>query len=147
MALKDTIVADMKSAMREADKITLETIRLLRAAIQRKEMDDKVNLNDAGVLQIVQKMVKQCKDAQQQFSDGGRDDLAAKEQSHIKVLQGYLPAPLSDDEIEQIIHNAITQTAATARGDMGKVMAVVKEKIQGRGDMGLVSTRIKLLLA
>ena len=147
MSLKDAIVADMKAAMKDKDSVKLETIRLLRSAIQRREVDDRVELDDDGVLQVVQKMVKQCADAAEQFTKGGRDDLASKENANIAILQNYLPAHLSDEEIEAIIADAIDQTGARSMKDMGKVMGVVKSKAQGRADMGAISALIKSRLS
>ena len=147
MSLKDTIAADMKTAMRNKDTVRLETIRLLRSAIQRKEVDDQVTLDDAAVLQIVQKLVKQCRDAAQQFEAGGRSDLVEKELANIGVLESYLPEQLSDEEVEAIISAAITETGATSMQDMGKVMGIVKSKTQGNADMGAVSAKIRSRLA
>jgi len=147
MSLKDTIAADMKTAMRDKDTVRLETIRLLRSAIQRKEVDDQVTLDDAAVLQIVQKLVKQCRDAAQQFEAGGRSDLVEKELANIGVLESYLPEQLSDEEVEAIISAAITETGATSMQDMGKVMGIVKSKTQGNADMGAVSAKIRSRLA
>ena len=146
MSLKDTIADDMKTAMREKDTVRLETIRLLRSAVQRKEVDDQVALDDAGVLQIVQKMVKQCRDAADQFEKGDRADLVEKELANIQVLETYLPDQLTDQEIDAIIDDAISQTGAETMKDMGKVMGIVKSKTQGNVDMGVVSTRIKTRL-
>ena len=103
MSIKETLVVDMKAAMRDKDTIRLETIRLLRAAIQRKEVDERVQLDDEYVLQIIQKMVKQCTDAAQQFSNGNREDLADKEKANISILETYLPEQLSEQEIETLI--------------------------------------------
>ena len=147
MSLKDTIAADMKTAMRDKDTVRLETIRLLRSAIQRREVDDQVTLDDAAVLQIVQKLVKQCRDAAQQFEAGGRSDLVEKELANIGVLESYLPEQLSDEEVEAIIAEAITETGATSMQDMGKVMGIVKSKTQGNADMGAVSAKIRSRLA
>jgi uncharacterized protein YqeY len=147
MSIKDTLVADMKVAMRDKDTIRLETIRLLRAAIQRKEVDERVQLDDEGVLQIIQKMVKQCTDAAQQFSNGNREDLADKEKANISILETYLPEQLSEQEIETLIQDAMQQTGAATMKDMGKVMGLVKSRSQGRADMGAVSMRIKSLLS
>ena len=147
MSLKESIVGDMKAAMRDKETVRLETIRLLRAAIQRKEVDERIELDDEGVLLIVQKMVKQCVDAADQFTKGGRPDLADKEKANIAILQGYLPEQLSPDEIQSIIEEAIKSTGATSMKDMGKVIGVIKSQTQGRADMGAVSTKIKSLLS
>lgn len=147
MSLKERIVADMKSAMRDKETIRLETIRLLRAAIQRKELDDRVELDDEGVLQITQKMIKQCNDAAEQFIKGNREDLAEKEKANIAILEDYLPEQLSEDEVDAMIKDAISQTGAASMKDMGNVMGMVKSKVQGRGDMSAISGKIKALLS
>lgn len=144
--LKQRILDDMKSAMRQKDTVTLETVRMLRAAIQRREVDDRVELDDNAVLQVVQKMVKQCSDAANQFTDGGREDLADKERANIAVLEKYLPEQLSEAEIDRLVQQAIAETGAGSMKDMGKVMAVLRPRVQGRADMGALSGRIKSLL-
>lgn len=143
MDLKSRIADDMKSAMRAKESARLETIRMLRAAIQRKEVDERVELDDAGVTQVVQKLVKQGRDAIAQFEDGGRADLADKERASIEVLESYLPAALDDAELESMIDDAVAKTGAGSMRDMGKVMAELKPRIAGRADMGAVSGRIK----
>ena len=143
MDLKSRIADDMKSAMRAKDTARLETIRMLRAAIQRKEVDERVSLDDDGVIQVVQKLVKQARDSIAQFEDGGRADLAAKEQASIEVLESYLPTALDDAELEAMIDDAIEKTGAGSMRDMGNVMAELKPRIAGRADMGVVSGRIK----
>ncbi|NKB62333.1 MAG: GatB/YqeY domain-containing protein [Gammaproteobacteria bacterium] len=147
MSLKERLLADMKVAMREKDTVRLETIRLLRAAIQRKEVDDQRDLSEDEVLQTVQKMVKQCTDSIDQFMKGDRDDLAEKERENIRVLEEYLPEKLSDDEVDKLVQEAITQTGASAMKDMGKVVGSLKSKLQGRADMGAVSAKVKSLLS
>jgi len=147
MSIKETLVTDMKVAMRDRDTVRLETIRLLRASIQRREVDERIQLGDEDVLQIIQKMVKQCTDAAQQFSKGNREDLADKEKANISILETYLPEQLSEAEIDTLIHQAIQQTGAASMRDMGKVMGLVKSGSQGRADMGAVSARIKSLLS
>ena len=147
MSLKDSIVADMKVAMREKDSVRLETIRLMRAAIQRREVDERRELSEDEVLQTIQKMVKQCTDSIEQFTQGGRDDLAEKERANIAVLETYLPAKLSDQEISDLIQAAIAETGAKSMKDMGKVVGNLKPKLQGRADMGAVSAQIKALLS
>jgi len=133
--------------MRDKDTVKLETIRMLRAAIQRKEVDDQIQLDDEGVLQIIQKMIKQSTDAAEQFIQGSRQDLADKENQNIAVLKTYLPEQLSEDEISVIISKAMADTGAATMKDMGKVMALVKSQLQGRADMGAVSGKIKSLLS
>lgn len=145
--LKQKLMDDMKLAMREKNTIQLETVRMVRAAVQRREVDDKVSLDDAGVLQIIQKLVKQCTDAANQFKQGGRDDLAEKELANIAVMESYLPEKLSDEEIDKLIKQAISETGATTMKDMGRVMGVLRDRVQGRADMGSLSGRIKSLLS
>ncbi|NNC98926.1 MAG: GatB/YqeY domain-containing protein [Gammaproteobacteria bacterium] len=143
MSLKEQIFADMKTAMREQNKSQLESIRLLRAAIQRKEVDDRVDLGDDEVLAILQKQIKQSQDAIRQFTEGDRPDLAKKEQLHVENLQHYLPEQLSDDDIASAVNDAISKTGAASMKDMGKVMGLLKGQLQGRADMGKVSGIIK----
>ncbi len=147
MNLKDRIISDMKSAMRAKETTRLETIRMLRAAIQRKEVDDRVELDDPGVLQVIRKMVKQSTDAAQQFADGNRQDLVDKENETISILRQYLPEPLSEQAVEEIIKQVLQESAATSIRDMGKVMGLVKSRVQGRADMSAVSARIRSLLS
>ena len=146
MSLKEQILADMKTAMREKNASQLESIRMLRAAIQRKEVDDQVELDDAEVVAIVQKQIKQSQDAVSQFKQGDRPDLAEKEQTHIENLEGYLPAQLSEEEITAAIDKAIAATGAESMRDMGKVMGMLKGELQGKADMGKVSGLIKARL-
>jgi len=143
MALKERITEDMKSAMRAGDKDRLGTIRLALAAIKQREVDERITLDDAQVLAVLEKMIKQRKEAISQFDSGGRADLVAKETAEIAVLQGYLPARMSDAEIDALIREAIAATGAISIKDMGKVMGAVKAKAQGRADMAEVSARIK----
>ena len=143
MALKERITEDMKSAMRAGDKERLATIRLALAAIKQREVDERITLDDGQVLAVLDKMIKQRREAIVQFQSGGRADLVAKEAAEITVLQGYLPAQMSEAEIDTLIAEAIAATGAASVKDMGKVMAVVKPKAQGRADMGAVSARIR----
>ena len=143
MALKERITDDMKSAMRAGDKERLGTIRLALAAIKQREVDERIALDDAQVLAVLDKMIKQRREAIAQFQSGGRADLVAKETAEITVLQGYLPAPMSEAEIDALIAEAIAASGAASVKDMGKVMALVKPKAQGRADMGAVSARIR----
>jgi uncharacterized protein len=143
MALKDRITEDMKGAMRAGDKARLAAIRLALAAIKQREIDERITLDDTQVLAVLEKMIKQRREAITQFESGGRADLVAKESAEIKVLQQYLPAQLGDAEIDALILDAIAATGATSMKDMGKVMAAVKPKAQGRTDMGALSARIK----
>jgi uncharacterized protein YqeY len=143
MALKDRLTEDMKTAMRAADKERLGTVRLALAAIKQREVDERVNLDDAQILGVLEKMIKQRREAIAQFQSGGRADLVAKETAEIAVLQQYLPAQMEEAEIDALIAEAIQSTGAASIKDMGKVMAVVKPKAQGRTDMGALSARIK----
>jgi uncharacterized protein YqeY len=143
MALKDRLTEDMKTAMRAADKERLGTVRLALAAIKQREVDERVSLDDAQILGVLEKMIKQRREAIVQFQSGGRADLVAKETAEIAVLQQYLPAQMEEAEIDALIAAAIQSTGAASIKDMGKVMAVVKPKAQGRTDMGALSARIK----
>jgi len=147
MALKDRLTEDMKTAMRAADKERLGTVRLALAAIKQREVDERVTLDDAQVLGVLEKMIKQRREAIAQFQSGGRADLVAKETAEIAVLQQYLPAQMGEAEIDALIAEAIQSTGAASVKDMGKVMAVVKPKAQGRTDMGALSARIKQKLS
>jgi uncharacterized protein YqeY len=147
MPLKATIVEDMKAAMRARQTARLSTIRLLLAAIKQREVDERVELTDADVLGVIDKMIKQRRDSVAQFEAGKRDDLAAAERAEIAVLEGYLPARLSDAEVDAVIDEAIASTGASGIAAMGKVMAAVKPKVAGRADLGGVSARIKAKLA
>jgi uncharacterized protein YqeY len=147
MPLKERINEDMKSAMRAGEKERLATIRLILAAIKQREVDERVTLDDTQVLAVLEKMIKQRKESISQFEAGGRADLVAKESAEVAVLQVYLPAQLSDAELDALIAEAIASTGASSVKDMGKVMGVVKGKAQGRADMGAVSARIKAKLS
>jgi len=147
MALKERITEDMKTALRAGDKERLAAIRLALAAIKQREVDERISLDDTQVLSVLEKMIKQRREAIVQFESGGRADLVAKESAEIKVLQQYLPAQLSDAEIEALIAAAIAASGAASMKDMGKVMGLVKPKAQGRADMGAVSARIKQKLS
>ncbi len=143
MALKDRITEDMKTAMRAGEKERLGTVRLALAAIKQREVDERISLDDTQVLAVLEKMIKQRREAITQFQSGGRADLVAKESAEISVLQQYLPAQLSEAEIATLIQEAIQSTGAASIKDMGKVMAAVKPKAQGRADMGALSAQIK----
>ena len=143
MSLKEQILADMKTAMREKNASQLESIRMLRAAIQRKEVDDQTEIDDNEVLALLQKQIKQSQDAITQFTAGERPDLAEKEQVHVDNLKVYLPEQMSDDEIASAVNDAISKTGAASMKDMGKVMGMLKGQLQGKADMGKVSGIIK----
>jgi uncharacterized protein YqeY len=147
MALTERITEDMKSAMRAAEKDRLGTLRLALAAIKQREVDERVTLDDSQVLATLEKMIKQRKEAITQFQAGGRADLAAKESAEIAVLQTYLPAQMSEAEIDAMISEAMASTGASSVKDMGKVMGILKAKAAGRVDMGALSARIKSKLS
>jgi uncharacterized protein YqeY len=147
MSLKDQITDDMKAAMRAKDSERLSTIRLLIAEIKRKEVDGRIELNDAQVLAVVEKMIKQRKDSITQFESGGRQDLADKEKSELAVLAAYMPAGLSDEEVAAEVAAAVAASGAAGPQDMGKVMGILKPKLAGRADMTAVSAQVKKALA
>ena len=146
MNLKARITEDMKAAMRAGDKDRLSCIRMLQAGIKQREVDERVELGDAEVLAVIDKMIKQRKESVAQFQAGNRADLVAKESAEIDLLSGYLPAQLGDAELAALIKEAIASTGAASMKDMGKVMGVLKPKVQGRTDMGALSARIKSAL-
>ena len=145
--LKDRIVSDMKDAMRAKDAVRLESIRLLRAAIQRREVDERVDLTDQDVVSVVQKMVKQGKDSIALFEQGGREDLVQKEAATLAVLETYLPEQLDEEALLVLIEKAISESGAKTVRDMGKVMGLLKPQVQGQADMGVVSGLIKQKLS
>ncbi len=147
---ESTLVADVKAAMKAAmkakDKERLATIRLIQAEFKRVEVDERIDVDDARALAIMDKMLKQRRDSAQQYQDAGRDELAAQEQSEIAVIQSFLPAQLSDDEINALIDDALSGIEASGMAAMGPLMAVIKPKLQGRADMGAVSKLVKARL-
>ena len=147
MTLRERINEDMKSALRARETARLAAVRLLLAAVKQKEVDERIELDDAGVLAVVDKMLKQRRDSITQYAAAGRDDLVAAEKFEVEVLSAYMPAALPDAEIDAAIVAAISATGAAAPGDMGKVMAVLKPKLAGRADMTEVSKRVKVALA
>jgi uncharacterized protein len=147
MSLKEQITEDMKAAMRAKDTARLGTIRLLTSAMKQKEVDERIELTDAHVLAIIDKMIKQRKDSITQFEAGGRQDLADQEKSELAVLATYMPAGLSDAEVQAEVDAAIAASGAAGPQDMGKVMAVLKPKLAGRADMTAVSGLVKAALA
>ncbi|MES1929833.1 Yqey domain containing protein [Salinisphaera dokdonensis CL-ES53] len=146
MSLKAQLQDDMKSAMRTRDKERLAVIRMLMAAVKQREVDERSELADADVLAVIEKMVKQRRDAEQQYRDADRPELADAEAAEIAVLEHYLPTQLGEAEIDQAIEAAITETEATSMRDMGKVMGVLKPRLQGQADMAVVSQRLKTRL-
>jgi len=147
MSLKSQVVEDMKTAMRAKDAARLSAIRMLLAAIKQREVDERIELADADVLTIIDKMIKQRRDSITQFEAGKREDLAAIERAEVALLEGYMPARLADAEVDALIAEAIAATGASGIAGMGKVMALLKPKLAGRADMGAVSARIKARLA
>ena len=147
MSLKARITADMKTAMKAGEKDRLKTVRLILADIQRKEIDSREELDDAGVLTVLEKAVKQRRDSIEQFLKGGREDLSAIEEAELEIIQAYLPEQLSDDEIAALVNEAIAATGAESIRDMGKVMGAIKSKAAGKADMGKVGAMVKARLA
>jgi uncharacterized protein YqeY len=147
MGLKERITEDMKAAMRAKDSARLGTIRLLTAAIKQKEVDERIVTDDAQVQAIVEKMIKQRKDSITQFEAGGRQDLADNERAEMAVLSEYMPAAASEDDVRAEVAAAVASTGASGPQDMGRVMALVKQKLAGRADMTQVSALVKAALA
>jgi len=141
--LKQQIQNDMKTAMKAGEKNRLGVIRLILAAVKQREVDERIELDDAQVLAVLDKMLKQRRDSITQYSQAGREDLADVERFEVGVIQGYLPAALTDEEIAAILDQAIATTGAAAMSDMAKVMAIVRPRVQGRADMGAVSALVK----
>ncbi len=141
--LKQRIQDDMKAAMKGGDKRRLGVIRLAMAAIKQREVDERIELDDTQVLAVLDKMVKQRRDSIEQYQKAGRDELAEQEQYEIEVLQGYLPEALDENEITTLVEQAIEESGATSMRDMGKVMGILKPKLQGRADMGAVSATVR----
>ena len=147
MSLKSRIVEDMKAAMRAREPAKLSTIRMLLAGIKQKEVDERVELSDADVVVVIDKMIKQRRESIAQFEAGARLDLAAAEKAEIDVLRGYMPRPLTPEEIDALITAAVEETGASGVSAMGKVMALLKARLSGRADMGEVSAKVKARLS
>ena len=147
MSLKNQITEDMKYAMKAGEKDRLKVVRLIMAAIKQVEVDSRSELDDGGVLGVLEKMVKQRRDSIDQFEKGGRQDLAASERAEIEVLKGYLPEQLTEDELAVLIDDVIEATGAASIRDMGKVMGQIKSQAAGRADMGVVGAKVKTRLA
>jgi uncharacterized protein YqeY len=147
MSLKDRIQEDMRAAMRSGEKERLGTIRLILAAIKQREVDERITLDDTQVISVLEKMSKQRRESITQFQAGARPDLVEKENAELKIISAYLPAQLSEAELEALISEAIAQTSAASIKDMGKVMNIIKSKAQGRTDMAAVGARIKARLS
>ncbi len=146
MTLKGQIQDDMKTAMKAGDKDRLKVVRLILAAITQVEVDERTELDNAAILGVLNKMVKQRRDSVSQFRDGGRDDLADIETAEIGVIEDYLPEQMSDDELDAMISKAISETGAESIRDMGRVMGAVKTKAEGRADMAAVGAKVKSIL-
>ena len=147
MALRDKLNEDIKTAMKAREQEKLGALRLMLAAVKQREVDERITLDDAGVIAVVEKMIKQRKDSIAQYEKAARQDLADKEKFEIGVIEAYLPQQLSQAEIDAIVAEAIASTGAKSAADMGKVMGVVKPKLAGRADMGKVSGMVKAKLA
>ena len=147
MTLKQTLTEDMKAAMKAGEKDRLGVIRLMNAAIKQREVDERIELDDAAVLAVLEKMVKQRRDSVAQYEAAGREDLAAVERAEIAVIEAYLPEKLGEAEIQAEIDAAIAATGASGPADMGKLMGALKPKLAGRADMGQVSALVKKALA
>lgn len=147
MSLKQRLTDDMKAAMKSGEKDRLAVIRLMNAAIKQREVDERIVLDDAATLAVLEKMLKQRRDSVSQYESAGRDDLAAIERAEITVIDAYLPAKLDEAAISAAIADAIAESGANGPADMGKLMAVLKPKLAGQADMGLVSTLVKKALA
>ena len=143
LTLKTRIQDDVKDAMRSKDKDRLGTLRLITAAIKQKEVDERIEMDDAAIIAVLEKMIKQRKDSISQYGQAGRDDLVAKEQTELDLILTYLPEQLSEAEIEAVVSKAIADTGASDIKDMGKLMAAIKPQVQGKADMGLVSKIVK----
>ena len=146
MSLKERVTEDMKTAMRAKDSERLGTIRMITSAIKQREVDERITLDDTQVLAVIEKMIKTRKESVAQFQSGGREDLVAKENKEIDLLQAYMPAQLSEAELDALIAESILQSGATSIKEMGKAMAVLKQKAQGRADMSAVSAKLKAKL-
>ncbi len=146
MGLKDDIAESVKDAMRKKEKVRLGVLRMLMSEMKNRQIESRKELEDADILQVITRMVKQRHDSAEQFSKGGREELAAKELSEIEVLQGYLPEALSEADLEKLVQEAIAETQATSKKDMGKIMKVVMPKIAGRADGKAVNMMVVRLL-
>jgi len=146
MSLKDKIKDDVKQAMRDKNESRVSALRMLNAAIQRREVDERIQLDDAQVTAVIEKLIKQSREAVEQFEKGGRLELADKERGEIAIWQVYLPQQLTDAEIDGLIAEAVSTTGATSAKDMGKVMGLLKPRLQGRADMGKVGAKVKTKL-
>ena len=146
MTLLEQLKNEMKNAMRAKDKLRLGVIRMALSAIKQAEIDHNTEATDENIIAVLTKMVKQRKESIKMFTDGGRDDMAANDQAEVVALEDFLPQPLTQDEIQQLINNAITESGAASMADMGKVMALLKPTMQGKADMGAVSGQVRAAL-
>ena len=146
MSLKSRLKDDMKQAMRSGDKARLGVIRMALAAIQQREVDERIELDEAALLGVIEKMIKQRRESVEQYRAGQREDLASKEAAEIEVLSGYLPEPLGEDELAAMMEAAIEETGAASMKDMSRVMAQLRARAQGRADMAVLSARVKARL-
>lgn len=146
-AIQERLNDAVKEAMRAKDKDRLSVLRMATSALKQIEVDERITLDDARVLAVIEKLVKQRRESVEQFTKGGREELADKERAEIVVLQEFLPTPLTTEELQQIIRDTIAETGAQSGKDMGKVMAAIKPKVQGRADMSVLSQQIKSLLS
>lgn len=146
MSLKQRIQEDMKAALKSGEKLRLSAIRLIMAAIKQREVDERIELDDTQVLAVLDKMAKQRRESISQFAAAGRNDLVEKEQAELEVIQSYLPQALTEVEIDTLIQSAVAEIGARGIQDMGKVMAILKPKVQGRADLSQVSAKVKAAL-
>lgn len=146
MSVKTRLTEDMKQALRSGDKGRLSVVRMALAAIQQREVDERIELDDAALVSVIEKLVKQRQDSVEQYRAGGRDDLADKEQAEIEVLKTYLPEPLSEAELASLLEEAIEKTGADSMKDMGRVMGYIKARAAGRADMSVISARVRARL-
>jgi uncharacterized protein YqeY len=146
MSLKDRLTEDSQAAMKAGDKARLSVLRMALAGVKQREVDTRRPLDDAGVTSVIERMIKQGRDSAQQYRDGGRPELAEKEEFELKVLQGYLPQPLTDAELDTFLAECIDAANATSVKDLGKVMGVIKSRAAGRVDMSTVSARVRAML-
>ncbi len=145
--LKKCITDDMKSAMKAKDRQALKAVRMILEAIKKKEIDERIEIDDAQVMTVIQKMVKQRKDSISQFSDAGRTDLVEIEEAELEIINNYMPEQLSDEEVAAVVDKAINDSGANSMKDMGKLMGILKSQLQGKADMSLVSQLIKSRLS
>jgi hypothetical protein len=145
--LKKRITGDMKSAMKAKDRQALKAVRMILEAIKKKEIDERIEIDDAQVMTVIQKMVKQRKDSISQFSDAGRTDLVEIEEAELEIINNYMPEQLSDEEVESVVDRAINDSGANSMKDMGKLMGMLKPRLQGKADMSIVSQLIKSRLS